>query len=121
MAKTGKFDLNSYNPIDYSKWVVGDEARTGVNILHLLNEKERAIWDMAIPFQDQRDDPGQGEMVTYFAIQLLNYMEGRREIVVPAAMLHDTGWYAMNIDWKNLLQLVKQKEKLYVDHIRIEV
>ena len=99
--------LKDYTPIDYRKWIIGDDARKGVNIkrLNLLSSKELEILEEAIPFQDQRNDPGQGEIVAYFAIQLLKYIQGDREITVPAAILHDIGFYGCDPNaWKNLVK-----------------
>ena len=99
-----QFNLETYHPIDYRLWIVGDEAREGINIQPLLTSTERGLFREAVPFQDQRGDPGQGEMVTYFAIMQLNYLNGNRDIVVPAAILHDTGWYNCDVDsWKKLV------------------
>src|SRR3989344_5660711 len=96
--------LSGYQEIPYRIWVSGDKAREGGNIRHFLNlnDKELHIWDTAIPYQDQREDPGQAELVTYFAIQLLKYIKADRNIVVPAAMMHDIGWYKTDVnEWKN--------------------
>lgn len=97
--------MKEYKPLDYRKWVLGDEARNGVNIkrLNLLTRNELEIWGEAIPYQDSREDPGHGEMTVYFALKLLDYLPGNRKIVVPAALLHDTGWYGNNSRWKKLL------------------
>ncbi len=84
-----EFSLKNYNPINYSKW---DFSGLGANIYPILNNIERIIWREAIPFQDMRDDEGQGEIVTLFALRLLDYANGKREIAIPAAMLHDTGF-----------------------------
>ena len=79
---------------------MGDKAREGINLINLglLNSKELEIWKEAIPYQDQREDPGQAELVTYFAIQLLNYVKADRNIVVPAAMMHDIGFYKTDVN-----------------------
>ena len=105
MAK--KFDFNKYKSIDYRKWILGDRAREGANIkrLGILNEGELKVWNYAIPYQDQRNDPGQGEIVTYFAIEFLKYFKGDRGVVVPTAILHDTGWYYGDAKaWKKLVK-----------------
>ena len=48
-----------------------------------------------MPYQDKRDDKGHAENVTYFALKLIDYLRGNREIIIPAAILHDTGWSQM--------------------------
>ena len=88
--------LKEYAPIDYRKWILGSEARRGVNIkrLNVLDKKETEIFDASIPYNDARNDPGQAELVTYFTIKLLGYEpKGQREVAIPAAILHDIGFY----------------------------
>lgn len=107
-----KFNLNKYTPLDYRTWILGDQARKGVNIkrLDLLDEGELRIWNSAIPYQDQRNDPGQGEIVAYFAKEFLKYIQGNRKVVVPAAILHDVGWYGGDAKaWRRLV-LSKMKK-----------
>jgi hypothetical protein len=101
-----EFNFNDYQPINYRTWILGDKAREGVNLmkLGLLDYREYKIFKAAAPYQDQRDDPGQGEMVAYFTIKLLDYLPGNREVAVPAAILHDTGYYGIDANaWKNLV------------------
>tara|TARA_Y100000034_G_C6889371_1_gene408868 strand:+ start:78 stop:833 length:756 start_codon:yes stop_codon:yes gene_type:complete len=101
-----KIELKDYKPINYKNWILRDKARTGVNIkeLGILTKKELEIFNESVPYQDQRDDPGQAELVTYFALKLLNYLPGEREVVVPAAILHDTGFFGGDPKaWKKLV------------------
>ena len=97
----------NYTPINYRDWIVGDEARSGINIkkLKILTSEEHKILEEAIPYQDQREDPGQAELVTYFASNLLQYVQdAKREIAIPSAILHDIGWYGGESDyWKKLV------------------
>lgn len=89
-------NITEYVPLDYRAWILGDKAREGVNIkrLGVLNENELRLLDSAIPFQDMRNDPGQAEIVAYFASKLIDLgMPGEREVAIPSAILHDTGWY----------------------------
>jgi len=100
-----EFCLADYKPVDYRKWKLGEEASAGANLIHLLNDEEIAIWNEAKPYQDSRNDPGHGEFVTYFTIQLLPYFEADRSIVIPAAIMHDIGWYKTDINaWKNAVK-----------------
>ena len=70
-----------------------DKSGQGNNIRHLFTPKEREIWDKALPYQDKRNDVGHAEHVVYFALKLLELIAGaERAIVIPAAVLHDTGW-----------------------------
>lgn len=85
--------LLNHTPIDYNSW---DLDGTGNNIFGLLNLVEREVWKKSLPYQDKRNDTGHAENVTYFALNLLNYIptdkKSAREVVIPSAILHDTGW-----------------------------
>lgn len=120
-----------YRPIDYRTWCLGNEARGGVNIkrLGLLNQGETRLFDYfstknGIIKQDLRDDPGQAEIVTYFTIILLPYSPGSiREIAVPSAICHDTGWEMEDpTSWKKLVysmtpeEVAEKKEELRRAH-----
>jgi hypothetical protein len=50
------------------------------------------IWDLARPYQDQRDDPGHAEVALYYAQLLVRYEKGDRDIIIPAIILHDVGY-----------------------------
>ena len=105
-----KFNLENYKPINYNKWILGEQARQGINIkrLEILTPNELKVWNIAQKYQDARNDPGHGEITAYFAIKLLNYLPGEREIVVPAAICHDCGWYGDYPEaWKRLVEANK--------------
>lgn len=62
-----------------------------------LTHAERQIWDLALPYQDKRNDAGHAESVTGFALELLDhYIDANPFIVVSAAILHDTGYSRMS-------------------------
>jgi hypothetical protein len=50
------------------------------------------IWELAKPYQDQRDDPGHAEVALSFADKLARYEKGDRDIIIPAIILHDVGY-----------------------------
>ncbi len=50
------------------------------------------IWELALPYQDQRDDPGHAEVATHYAQLLVRYEKGNRDIIIPAIILHDVGY-----------------------------
>ncbi len=50
------------------------------------------IWDLALPYQDQRDDPGHAEVALHYAQLLVRYEKGDRDIILPAIILHDVGY-----------------------------
>jgi hypothetical protein len=50
------------------------------------------IWNLALPYQDQRDDPGHAEVALHFAQLLVRYEKGERDIILPAIILHDVGY-----------------------------
>ncbi|MCX6707887.1 MAG: hypothetical protein NT001_07195 [Candidatus Woesearchaeota archaeon] len=82
----------NYTPIDYTIW---NPDGSGSNIKTSLASKEWDIWMRALEYQDKRGDSGHAECVTYFALKLLDYVTAERAIVIPAAILHDTGWSQM--------------------------
>lgn len=57
-----------------------------------IKEKFNQIWDLALPYQDKRDDEGHVGSVTRFVSKLIKLEEADEDIAVPAAILHDIGW-----------------------------
>jgi len=103
-----KFNPLTYKPINYRTWVLGNQAREGVNIkrLNILTSQELKLWEASKKYHDAREDPGHAEISTYFAIKLLPYYpKAIREIVVPTIMVHDDGWYGGDQRaWKRAVQ-----------------
>lgn len=50
------------------------------------------IWDAALPFQDKRDDAGHAFITLEYAKQLVDLEQGNPDVILPAIILHDTGW-----------------------------
>ena len=50
------------------------------------------IWNRALPHQDKRDDAGHAFITLEFAKQLVDLEHGNPDVVLPAIILHDTGW-----------------------------
>jgi hypothetical protein len=85
--------ITDYKPMNFASW---DPSGQGNNIRHLFTSQEREIWDKALPYQDRRNDVGHVEQVVYFAFKLLEYSaRAKRDIVIPAAIFHDTGWSSL--------------------------
>ncbi len=107
-----------YTPVDYNTW---NSNGQGDNIRDKLNHSEVAIWQAALPFQDTRNDTGHVEMVVFFVDRLMRYCGGEREVVIPAAIFHDTGYnitpeefrYAFQGEGKNDFQL---QRKIRLEH-----
>ena len=57
-----------------------------------MNDKFRIIWEMALPYQDKRDDKGHAEVTTQYARLLVELEGGDKDIIIPAMILHDIGW-----------------------------
>ncbi len=57
-----------------------------------MKEKHKEIWDLALIYQDARDDKGHAEIVTYYATKLSNIEGLNDDVVIPSAILHDIGW-----------------------------
>ena len=60
------------------------------------------IWDLALPYQDKRDDSGHAATSLKYARQLVELENGNEDVVIPAIILHDVGWS----------QLVKERRML---------
>jgi HD superfamily phosphodiesterase len=63
------------------------------------------IWELALPYQDQRDDSGHAITSLKYARQLAEQEGGEADIIIPAIILHDVGWS----------QLVKERRMLIFD------
>ncbi|NDV19033.1 HD domain-containing protein [Pseudodesulfovibrio sp. JC047] len=50
------------------------------------------IWEKALPYQDKRDDAGHAFITLEFAKQLVDLEQGKADVILPAIILHDTGW-----------------------------
>lgn len=57
-----------------------------------MKEIYNKIWDLALPYQDKRDDKGHAETVLKYAFELLGNGKANEKVVIPAAILHDIGW-----------------------------
>ena len=71
--------------------------------------------------QDLRDDAGHAEIVTSFAQKLCEIFKANEDIVIPAAILHDIGYYGMD---DNLLREMmakklseEQEHKIKIEHM----
>jgi len=57
-----------------------------------MKDKHTHIWNTALPFQDKRDDAGHAFITLEYAKQLVDLEGGTPDVVLPAIILHDTGW-----------------------------
>lgn len=71
--------------------------------------------------QDLRDDKGHAEIVTLFAKKLCEIFKANEDIVIPAAILHDIGYFGMD---KNLISEMmakklseEQEKKIKIEHM----
>ncbi len=54
------------------------------------------LWEKALVFQDVRGDGRHTENVIYFSAKLLEHdKEAEAQVALPAAIIHDIGWYWM--------------------------
>jgi hypothetical protein len=63
------------------------------------------VWELALPYQDKRDDQGHAATSLKYARQLLELENGNEDVIIPAIILHDIGWS----------QLVKERRMLIFD------
>ncbi len=87
--------IRNYHLIDYRVWILGKETTEGINLKKedILTEKEWDFWQDCTDFLDQRNDFGHAEITMHFAMFLLKHYPGDRNVVFPAALLHDLGFY----------------------------
>jgi putative nucleotidyltransferase with HDIG domain len=83
-----------------------------------MKTKYKKIWELALPYQDARDDKGHAEIVTHFAAKLCKIEKADENIVIPAAILHDIGWSQLSKKDRFLIfdKKIDQKERLRVRH-----
>lgn len=56
----------------------------------------KTLWEKASPYQYARGDGRHTENVTYFTAKLLEHeKEAEAQVALPAAIIHDIGWYWM--------------------------
>lgn len=63
-----------------------------------MNSIHTDIWNRALPFQDKRDDAGHAFITLEYAKQLVDLDHGNADVVLPAIILHDTGWSRLTRD-----------------------
>lgn len=82
----------------------------------------KLIWCKSSYMQDLRDDIGHAKVVTIFAQKLCKILKANEEIVIPAAILHDIGYY--EIDKNLLLEMMakklpeEQEHKIKMEHMK---
>ena len=57
-----------------------------------MKEIFNKIWELALPYQDKRDDAGHAETSLKYALKLVELEKGHDDVVIPAVILHDVGW-----------------------------
>jgi HD superfamily phosphodiesterase len=57
-----------------------------------MKEIFNKIWELALPYQDKRDDTGHAEVSLRYAIELVARENGNEDVVIPAIILHDVGY-----------------------------
>src|SRR3972149_766627 len=78
-----------------------------------MKEVLQRIWDLALPYQDKRDDSGHAEVSLAYAQKLVELESGDEDVVLPAIILHDVGWSQLPRDERMLIfgKDVKDEEK----------
>lgn len=63
-----------------------------------MKEIFKKIRDLALPYQDKRDDPGHAEVTLKYAEELTALEKGNEDVVIPAIILHDVGYSQLTKD-----------------------
>ena len=53
-----------------------------------MKEVFNKIWELALPYQDKRDDPGHAEVALRYATELVNLEKGNEDVVIPAMVYY---------------------------------
>ena len=71
------------------------------------------IWDLALPYQDKRQDAGHAEVSLSYPRRLVDLEGGDEDVVIPAIILHDVGWSQLPEDERMLVfgKDVKDEER----------
>jgi hypothetical protein len=57
-----------------------------------MKEIFERIWELALPYQDKRDDSGHAEVSLRYAKELAALENGDEDVILPAIILHDIGY-----------------------------
>ena len=57
-----------------------------------MKEIFEKIWELALPYQDKRDDAGHAETSLKYALKMVELEKVNEDVVIPAIILHDVGW-----------------------------
>ncbi len=78
------------------------------------------IWQLALPYQDQRDDPGHAEVTLQYAMSLVASEAGDEEIVIPAMILHDVGYSQLSKERRvsvfDKFKTDQQRREVQIEH-----
>jgi len=78
------------------------------------------IWELALPYQDKRDDTGHAEVTLGYAQKLVELENGDEDIIIPAIILHDTGYSQMHRETLMTAFTRKRPRKKEMLSIRIQ-
>ena len=76
-----------------------------------MKDKFQQIWELALPYQDKRDDTGHAEVTLHYAELLIGLENGDEDIVIPAMILHDIGWSQLTRDEIMLIFNIDAKQE----------
>ena len=68
-----------------------------------MKEIFNRIWELALPYQDKREDAGHAAVTLKFAQDLVELEKGDEDVIIPAIILHDVGWGQLDRDRRMLM------------------
>jgi HD superfamily phosphodiesterase len=83
-----------------------------------MKDKFTEIWELALPYQDKRDDAGHAEVSPRYARELATLEGGNPEVIIPAIILHDVGWSQLE---KKRRMLVFDKDTCKEDRRQVQL
>lgn len=78
-----------------------------------MKEIFNQIWELALPYQDKRDDTGHAEVSLKYARELVSLENGNEDVIIPAIILHDIGYSQLEKERRLLVfdKDVKEEER----------
>jgi HD superfamily phosphodiesterase len=68
-----------------------------------MKEIFNKIWELALPYQDKRDDEGHAEVTLRYTLELAALEKGDEDVMAPAIILHDVGYSQLTKERRMLI------------------
>jgi HD superfamily phosphodiesterase len=79
----------------------------------------KQIWELALPYQDKRDDSGHAATSLRYAQQLVELENGNEDVIIPSIILHDIGWSHL-VKERRMLIFDRDSSKIVKHEVQLE-